>query len=160
TAAGRDQALARLDGLLLEGATDLSAALDKLCKPGFPIKKGTPVNCFLLSDGNLTWGETDVPALVARFERRCPFPTRFWCYQTGLGQENAELYRALARTGGGVFHCYGAAQVAAAAQAHRRPALAVRRVRLAEGPAGSDLLVAGRQAAVHPGGELIVAARF
>jgi hypothetical protein len=160
TKEGREKALARLDGLLLEGATDLSAALDRLCEPGFDIAKGTPLSCFLLSDANLTWGETDVPTLVARFERRCPFPTRFFCYRTGLGQENVELFDALARTGGGVFHCFGEAQVETAARAHRRHALEVKRVRFVGGPEASEVLVAGRQSAVHPGGELLVAARF
>jgi hypothetical protein len=160
TPTGRKTAFARLDGLLLEGATDLSAALDKLCAPGFKIDKGTPLSCFLLSDGNLTWGETDVPTLAARFERRCRYPTRFFCYRTGLGEENAELYDALARTGGGVFTCFGDADVRAAAQAHRRQCLEVQSARFAGGPVASDLLVAGRRSAVHPGGELIVAARF
>jgi hypothetical protein len=160
TPEGRARVFARLDGLLLEGATDLSAALDKVVNPGFKLKQGTPLNCFLLSDGHLTWGETDAPTLVARFEKRCSYPTRFYCYRTGLGQENAELYAALARRGGGVFQCYGASEVRAASQAHRRQCLQVQRVRFVGGPQASDVLVAGRQAAVYPGGELVVAARF
>ena len=60
TKEGREKALARLDGVLLEGATDLSAALEKLALPGFPLESSTPLNCFLLSDGHLTWGQTEV----------------------------------------------------------------------------------------------------
>ena len=60
TKAGREAALARLDGVLLEGATDLSAALEKLVAPGFAVEKNTPLACFLLSDGHLTWGQTEV----------------------------------------------------------------------------------------------------
>jgi hypothetical protein len=160
TAEGREQALRRLDGLLLEGATDLSSALDKLCRPSFEVAPGTPLHCFLLSDGNLTWGESDPVTLAARFEKRCPFPTRFHCYRTSLGEENAELYEALTRGGGGVFQCYGEAEVAAAAQAHRRECLRVEGVRFAGGPDATDVLVAGRKAAVYPGGELVVAGRF
>jgi hypothetical protein len=158
--AGRKKALALLDGLVLEGATDLSAALEKLCAPGFAVAKGTPLSCFLLSDGHLTWGETDVAALVAKFEARCPFRTRFHCYRTGLGEENAELYDALTRTGGAVFQCFGEADVATAAAAHRRHCLQVQRVSFTGGPAARDVLVAGRRAAVYPGGDLVVCGRF
>jgi hypothetical protein len=160
TPEGRERALARLDGLVLEGATDLSDALEKLIRPGFEVTAGTPLNCFLLSDGNLNWGETDVATLAARFERRCPFAARFHCYRTGLGAENQELYDVLTRQGGGIYHCYGEADIQAVAQAHRHHCLRVEQVRFVGGPTPSDVLVAGRRAAVHPGGELVVAARL
>ncbi len=35
----------------------------------------------------MSWGEANVSSLVARFEARCPFATRFHCYRTGLGAE-------------------------------------------------------------------------
>ena len=114
---------------------------------------------FLLSDGHITWGEPDVAALVAHFEQHCPYPTRFHCYRTGLGEENSELFEALTRKGGGVFQCYGEADLEAAAKAHRSQCLQVKRVRFVGGPAASDILVSGRRAAVYPGGELVVAAR-
>src|SRR5262249_35328792 len=47
----------------------------------------------------------------------------------------------------------------AAASAHKSHCLQVESVRFVGGPAMSDLLIAGRQAAVYPGGELVVAAR-
>ena len=117
TPAGRAKALARLDGIFLEGATDLSAALDKVVEPGFDVAKGTPLNLFLLSDGQITWGEKDVAALVARFETRCPFRTRCHCYRTGLGADNLELFEALTRRGGGVFNCFTEIDLPAAAAA-------------------------------------------
>jgi hypothetical protein len=159
TAAGREDAFSRLDGIVLEGATDLSAALNKLIQPGFDIAKETPVNVFLLSDGQITWGEPDVAALVARFESRCPYATRFHCYRTGLGAENLELFEALTRKGGGIFNCFTGADLAAAARAHRAQCFQVERVSLVGGPATRDVLVAGRRAAVYPGGEMILAAR-
>jgi hypothetical protein len=159
TPAGRDKALARLDGLLLEGATNLSAALDKLARPEFDVAAGTSVNVFLLSDGQITWGEADLCQMVARFESRCSYPLRFHCYRTGLGAENVELFEALTRRGGGVFNCFGEADVPAAAQAHRHPCFQVESVRFAGGPEMSDVLIAGRKAAIYPGGELIVAGR-
>jgi hypothetical protein len=162
TAANRERVFTLLDGLLLEGATDLSAALEKLAdlSGGLRPPEGMPLNVFLLSDGQITWGEADAAALAARFEGRCPYRTRFHCYRTGLGADNGELFEALTRKGGGVFNCFGEGDVAAAAAAHRSQCLQVERVRLVGGPAAEDVLVAGRRAAVYPGGELIVAARM
>jgi hypothetical protein len=160
TAEGRARALKKLDGIVLEGATDLSCALEQLARPSFDVPAGTNLDVFLLSDGHITWGEPDVASLVAHFERRCPYPVRFHCYRTGLGEENNELFEALTRKGGGVFQCYGEHEVDAAARAHRSECLKVERVRFVGGPEASDVLVAGRRAAVYPGGELVVAARF
>ena len=47
----------------------------------------------------------------------------------------------------------------AAAEAHRKQCFQIERVRLVGGPGASDVLVAGRKAAVYPDGELIVTAR-
>jgi hypothetical protein len=159
TPEGRAKALAALDGLVLEGATDLSSALEQFARPGFPIAEDTRINAFLLSDGQITWGESDAASLVARFDTSCPWRTRFYCYRTGLGAENIELFEALTRRGGGIFNCFGDGDVAAAARAHRTQCMQIERVRI-EGAPGSDVLIAGRKAAVYPDGELIVAARF
>ncbi|HEV3238189.1 MAG TPA: VIT and VWA domain-containing protein, partial [Gemmataceae bacterium] len=55
SASGRETALSRLDGLVLEGATDVSAALQQLAKPPAGDDK-SPVDVFVLSDGQITWG--------------------------------------------------------------------------------------------------------
>jgi hypothetical protein len=161
TAEGRKKLFARLDGIVLEGATDLSAALDQLASARFDgLTDGAALEVFLLSDGQVTWGESDINTLVARFEARCPCATRFQCYRVGLGAENLELFEALTRRGGGIFNCFTPDQLPAAARAHRTQCLQVERVRFVGGPAASDVLVAGRKAAVYPDGELIVAGRF
>lgn len=159
TAEGRDKVRERLDGVLLEGATDLSAALTKLVAPSFEVARGTPLDVFLLSDGQITWGQPDAAAVVARFEADCPFAPRFHCYRFGLGADNDELFEGLTRRGGGVFNCFGEAELKAAATAHRRQCLRVESVRLEGGPKAEDVLVAGRRANVYPGGDLIVAGR-
>ena len=158
TAAGRAEAFRALDGVLLEGATDVSAALDALAAAPFA-KPGEPVNVFLLSDGQTTWGETNAAAVSARFEGACRFPARFHCYDLGDGAYNDALFGMLTRRGGGVFACRGEADLAAAASAHRRECLTITRLGLAGAPAFSDVLVAGRRSAVYPGGELLLAAR-
>jgi hypothetical protein len=160
TPAGRARALTQLDGLLLEGATDLSTALERVAEPGWTIGKTTPIHCFLLSDGRPTWGETDPDTLVAHFESRCSFPVRWHCYRMFLGQENTSLFATLTRRGGGVHPCRSLADLPVASLAHRQPCLIVRRLRFEGGPAARDLQVAGRRSAVQPGGDLVVAARF
>jgi tetratricopeptide (TPR) repeat protein len=161
TPAGREALFARLDGLVLEGASDLASALGRLAELPFELPSAdAPAECFLLSDGHITWGEADVAAVVGRFEARCRFAPRFHCYRFGLGAENGELFEALTRRGGGVFQCFTEADLAAAAKAHRSQCLRVEGVRFVGGPAAGDVLVAGRRAAVYPGGELVVAARM
>ncbi len=160
TPEGRETLFRRLDGVVLEGATDVGAALDRLAEPPEGLPEHAAVDCFFLSDGHATWGETEVAPLVARFESRCKFAPRFHCYMTGLGAENAELYEALTRRGGGVFNCRNLADLSAAAAAHRSQCLRVESVRFAGGPAAANVLVAGRRAAVYPGGELVVAGSF
>ncbi len=159
TPAGRETLLSRLDGVLLEGATDLGAALDTLAADT-RLDKGSALDLFLLSDGQITWGDADAQTLAARFEARCPSKTRFNCYRTGVGADNLELYQALTRRGGGVFNCFTPDDVKAAAAAHRSQCLQVESVRFVGGPAASDVLVAGRKAAVYPGGDVVVAARL
>jgi hypothetical protein len=159
TKAGRERAFNTLDGIILEGATDFSAALDKLSITPFIVSRSQqPLNVFLLSDGQITWGESDVNALVSRFESRCP-KCRFHCYRTGLSADNLELFTALTRRGGGVFHCYSEADLPATAVAHRNHCFTVDSVHFVGGPSVSDVLIAGRQAAVFPGGELLLAGR-
>src|SRR5262249_1534463 len=130
-----------------------------LAKLPFVHKPTAPVNVFLLSDGQLTWGDTNAGQFAAKFEARCPFPTRFHCYRTGLGADNLELFEAMTRRGGSIVHSYSESDIATAALAHRHQCLQISSVRFAGGPAVSDVMVAGRQAAVYPGGELIVAGR-
>jgi len=158
TEAGRETAMKRLDGIALEGATDLSQALDTLAAQKFS-KPGTPMEAFLLSDGQITWGEADVTTLVGRFQTKTGGTTRFQCYRTGLGADNLELYQALTRRSGGIYNCFTEADLAAASTAHRQQCMAIDNVRFVGGGA-SDVMVAGRQASVYPGGEIIVAAKL
>lgn len=160
TKQAREEVLGRLDGLVLEGATDLSVAVKTLLEPPFSIAKQTPLHCFLLSEGKLTAGDSDVPTLVARLQPRSPWPLRWHCYQTGLGEENAELFALLTRQGGGVYRCASEKDVPAAARAHSRPCLTIQRLRIEGNGKVLDQLVAGRRSVVYPGGEVLLGARF
>jgi hypothetical protein len=161
TSDGRKRAFDRLDGLLLEGASDIGEVLDRLAAG--PPHRGSaigPVNVFLLSDGQATWGERATERLAHRFSERCKFPVLFHCYRTGLSAENQELFDALARKGGGVFQCHSTNDIEAAALAHRNQSLQITSLRIEGEPHAADVMIAGRQAKVYPGGDVVVAARL
>ena len=68
--------------------------------------------------------------------------------RTGLGEENAELYDALTRDGGGVFQCFTEADVKVVARAHKSQCLLIEKVRFEGASALNEVLVAGRRSAV------------
>ncbi|MEZ5988944.1 MAG: VIT domain-containing protein [Planctomycetota bacterium] len=163
--AGRARALAKVDTLLLEGATDLGAALRAVAEAAW-IGAGdaaapTPLAVFLMSDGQLDWGERELEPLLRPLEDRPGRVTRFFCYRNGLSAENLALFERLTRRGGATFNVFddAAVAVAAAAVAHRRQAFVLDHIEVA-GAEVQDLLVAGRQAALYPGGTLLVAGRY
>ena len=74
TTAGREKALSQLDGIVLEGATDLGARPGQACDGRLRrARRARRSTCFLLSDGHITWGETDVTTLVAPLRAAAPF---------------------------------------------------------------------------------------
>ncbi len=158
-AAGRASATAAVQKILLEGATNVGAALDLLAKAGVPA--GETVDLFLLSDGVLTWGDSNVPAIAQRFATQTPFSSRFFAYRTGLA-ENLALLGALSHTGA-IFNCLTPADVAACAVAHRSAGIVVDSVELVpsgNGAEAANLLVAGRQATLFPGATMTLAGQL
>lgn len=169
-AAGRAAAVAAFDGLLLEGGSDVGAALRALAAPPsalLPAGDGpdaaAPLDVFLLSDGALTWGDREPGAIVARFAAESPWQTRFFAYRLGIGAENAALFTALTAGSGAVFECLSAASLPECAKAHQ--AAGMRLVSASVVPAGADgsgaeiadLLVAGGQQTLYPGVSLTLA---
>ena len=96
TEKGREQLLAKLDGTVLEGATDLGAALDALVKPSFEISKETPVNVFLLSDGAYPLGTAESVA------KSNPGKVPIHCIDLAGGAGGDDL-RKIARDSGGQY---------------------------------------------------------
>jgi hypothetical protein len=85
-----------LENMLVEGATDIAAALEALARPPFPIAKNTPLRVFVLSDGNITWGESDPRSMQERFQVRCPFPVSFTVDVADKSGDALTLLKALA----------------------------------------------------------------
>jgi hypothetical protein len=159
-AAGRAAELAKLDALLLEGATDFSAALHVLATPTFALGTDKEIDAFVLSDGLVDWGDTGVEALVQRYASSSPFDTRFFAYRTGIAADNLALFQALTRRGA-IFNCFNQASIPTCSTAHRATGVTLQSITVegvgANGAAASNLLVAGRQATLFTGAELTLA---
>lgn len=160
TEAARKALFAKVDGLLLEGATDFSTALRRVAEPKWhQQKQSQPVDIFLLSDGQLNWGKRDVDAILAQFKRHNRWSTtRFFAYRTGVGSENTGLYSRLARLGGAVFTCLGQSELDRCATAHTKQAMRLTGVTI-DGIDASEILVAGRVGSLYPGALLTLATR-
>jgi len=153
---GRSAFRKALDGVLLEGASDLAAALSAIAAASRKHPSKLPVNIHLFTNGYITWGRDDVETILRRFWRECRWDTRFFCYRTGVGAENIDLLRRLTMRGGGLFNCMSRDAIKSAAAAHNRRCLLIRELRV-EG--AEDVLVAGGVAAVYPNGSLEVVGR-
>ncbi len=162
TPQGRQAALDALDGVLLEGATDFSAALRTLAKPPVAPPTDKAIDVFVLSDGDINWGDTTLSSLWARYMAETPWQARFFSYRIGIGAENNALYQALAQSGGAVFNCQGGL-LDKCATAHQGAGILIQSVTLQ--PTGSspaavaDVVVSGRQATLFDGASLLLAAR-
>ncbi|WP_368738213.1 VIT domain-containing protein [Corallococcus exiguus] len=161
-AANRQASFAELERVFLEGASHVDGALDELDRAGRewlkPSAAGERVTAFLLSDGNITWGQSRVDALLSRHP--CVESLRWVTYRFGEAAVNTELFDALARSSGGrVVTVLSATEVDAAAKAHRAASVVLSRVSVV-GADVKDLVVAGRPRLVFPGQELQVAGRL
>ncbi|MHC4450435.1 MAG: DUF2135 domain-containing protein, partial [Planctomycetota bacterium] len=130
--------------LVVEGATDIGQAL----AAAHAVEGRSDL--FLLSDGSITWGESEVRALRVRDEHT------LFAYTTGLAGTDTRLLRRLARqSGGAVFTAGDAGALDAVAVAHtKRPW----RIIGVDAP-GSDVLIRGRPTSIFPGQSLVIAGR-
>ncbi|MCA9547309.1 MAG: VWA domain-containing protein, partial [Myxococcales bacterium] len=158
--AERDGVLATLDRVLLEGATDVGAALQAVREAAFI--GGEPIDLFVLTDGALTWGDADAERIAQRL-KASGLDARVFAYRTGLGAENGALLAALTRRGA-AFNCLTADSVAACSTAHTAPGLLIDTVEVVgvgeQAALMDDLVVAGGQATLFPGAQLTVAGRL
>jgi len=156
----RKRVFARINKILLEGATNFGSAIQTLAHPNWLKTKKLPLDVFLLSDGQLSWGERQMESIMAQFKRKSHWgQVRFFAYQMGIGSENAALYRRLTRKGGAVFQCLGRAELDRCAIAHTRQSMLLTKVKI-EGIGAKEILVAGRQANIFPGSLITIASRF
>ncbi len=134
------------EGLSLEGATDLGAALAEAARPTWlGLYDGPAWDCFLLSDGAATWGEADERVLAEEARGMAAL----FGYTTGKSGTNRSVLDRLARElGGAIFTLSGPADLPQAAVAHRVASLRIGGLNL---PGCRDLLLRGRPTAFFPG---------
>jgi hypothetical protein len=148
-----EQLLHDSEDLLLEGASDLAAALSEAGRPGPEgLAAGSrPRTIFLLSDGHATWGERDLARAAARLD------APIFAYRTGLAGTDTSSLAAVARaSGGAVFSVIGDSEISSAAIAHRNRSWQIEGIELA---GCSDLMLAGRPSDLYPGQTVMLAGR-
>ncbi|HEY3446213.1 MAG TPA: Flp pilus assembly protein CpaB [Myxococcales bacterium] len=153
TPAARQAATETLSGLFREGATSFDSALSLMESTGWLPAGAT---AFLLSDGKLTWGETNPRALLERSPKSDSL--KWIAYRFGDAAVNRELFEALTKRDGQIVTCLSGAQVGTAALAHRHPLMKVESIRV-EGLQLHDLVVRGSPQALAPGQEIEIAGR-
>lgn len=147
--------IAHANTLLLEGATDLGAALGEASKPVWLADKAARFDLFVLSDGGVTWGESDRHAISARIADGQA--GALFAYRAGLAGGDTTMLEHLARErGGAVFSVVGESEVAAASTAHNTRPWVLDAVALA---GTTDVLLAGRPRVVFAGQRLLVTGR-
>jgi tetratricopeptide (TPR) repeat protein len=158
----RQETFAELERMFLEGASHVDGVLEELDQASRewlkPKQSSERVTAFLLSDGNATWGQSRVDALISRHPS---VETLRWVsYRFGEAAVNSELFDALARASSGrVVNVLSGSEVDAAAKAHRAASVVLARVGV-KGAEVKDLVVAGRPHLVFPGQELQIAGRL
>lgn len=151
-----DRLMKSADGLTLDGATDLGQALTEGASPRWLDKHQRPLahDLFLLSDGAVTWGEQDWPALAEI--ARSAAPGRLFAYSASHGGPGPLLSRLAGSSGGAALCVASEAEISLAATAHRTAAWRLEGVSM---DGATDLLLAGRPEYLFPGQEVLLAGR-
>jgi len=145
-----------LNQLALEGATDLSAALNQSVSPEWLHQSNASgvnrFDLFLLSDGAVTWGERDpffISESLKAANQKHSFLNQLFTYRFGQAGENKLLLEHLVREiGGGSYYLDHDSDLQGLAKAHQLQPWTIQSIELA---GASDILIAGRPKAVYPG---------
>jgi tetratricopeptide (TPR) repeat protein len=137
--------------MCLIGASDLSIALKEASQGEW--LKSIPKNIFLLTDGNITWGESDMYLILNNILKK----DKLYCFNTGMAGTDLSSLELLAReTGGAVYSVTGEDEVKSASQAFRSVPWKILDIKM-EG--ASDMLIGGRPNYIYSGQNLILAGR-
>lgn len=147
---------AYVEGLSLEGASDLSSALGQAARPDWMgLYDGPSWDMFLLSDGAVTWGASNEHAMSATLASGGAGP--LFAYTTGQAGTDRRILEHLTReSGGAVFAVNGPGDIDAASVAHHGMPWSIESLGLG---GCSDLLLRGRPTAVYPGQRLRLVGR-
>ncbi|RME80937.1 MAG: hypothetical protein D6785_09710, partial [Planctomycetota bacterium] len=115
----RNKLFTELKEVLLEGATDFESAFMALAKTPWIAGEAKNVDIFLLTDGQPTWGDTDLLRIGRKFQKALTYKANIFSYNFGLGNFNPDLSRLIQSLGGSIFNCYGPSQLEKVAKAHK-----------------------------------------
>lgn len=157
-AAARGETLAELERVYLEGATSFDAVLDEIDQQrDWLMMPAHPPTAFLISDGEITWGQERIPELLRRATTAAPL--RWITYELGTVAANRSLFDGLSALGEGrTVSVLAADQIDAAATAHRIAPAILKDVRVL-GAHTTDLVVAGEPRLLFAGQDLRIAGR-
>ena len=164
TKANRESINNFLNQLVLEGATDLSAALNESASPAWLSDSVHPsvdsFDLFLLSDGTVTWGERE-PYIISESLRAVnqqrQLVKQLFTYRFGQTGENKLLLEHLVREiGGGSYYLDHDSDLQRLASAHQLLPWTIESTELS---GATDILIAGRPKSVFPGQLLTLVGR-
>ncbi|BBM84239.1 hypothetical protein [Candidatus Uabimicrobium amorphum] len=140
-----------LDGLLLEGATNIENALSTLAEK--LTVKG--IDVFVLSNGAATWGELSLKRVIAKFKQEVPHIPSFFCYNLQSATTH-ELANLVEQFGGNIFATSVGDDMEKVATAHCHEPFLVGRI---ETDGLQDVIFHHDFRSVYPGQQLIVAGK-
>lgn len=160
----RDKIDNYLNQLVLEGATDLSAALNESASPAWLLDGSNPkvdsFDLFLLSDGSVTWGERDsliMSESLRAVSQKHQLVKQLFTYRFGQTGENKLLLEHLVREiGGGSYYLDHDSDMQRLASAHKLLPWTIESI---EFDGATDILIAGRPKSVFPGQLLTLVGR-
>lgn len=157
-AQNREETMAQLRRVFLEGATSFSSVLSELERQRGWAVDGGKTTVFLLSDGEITWGIDKLDLLAARHP--VMRDVRWISYRFGDAPVNQALFDMLnSETGGRTITLLSEEEIDRAAVAHRAAASELVSVEVRGAPF-ADLVVAGAPKQIFPGQTLRVAGRL
>lgn len=137
--------------LSLEGATDLGRALDELYSSKL---KDRAKYVFLLSDGDLSWGENGLYQL----SKKIPSQDQVYAFSTGFsGTDPRVLDHLTRRSKGAVFSVVNQSELQEVSKNFRYQTWRIEALKMA---GCSDFLLAGRPQYLYPGQKVVLAGRY
>jgi len=138
--------------LSLEGATDLGVALEELNQANW--LKGSSKYLFLLSDGDITWGENSLYSL----SKKITSENELYAFSTGFSGTDPRVLEHLTRsTKGAVFSIINEDEIQEVSKNFR---FAPWRIEDIQMKGADDFILAGKPQYLYAGQKLILAGRF
>jgi len=140
------------NSLLLEGATDMSVAVHEAANPKWQTIKAEK-SIFILGDGNITWGESDVMQVLNGIDKS----NTFYAFNTGMPESAQDILEQFTReTSGAIYSVTGEDEVNDASIAFRSIPWKIKSINVSN---AKDILISGRPGTLYHGQNIHLAGR-